>query len=150
MRHGRGDLDSSASRREKRLDPRLIETVELAVLMGWNALYSGPRQSLSYLVSNRAERFEWNWEQVAKDRFPTDIDDKPVLTVKLIRAGGKVPQLVRIITANLSEDKTELTIQALVAVHDGGDIELKLKDDSLTDERRKKLMCSRIMLRSPS
>lgn len=136
LRHGEGGLDSSAPpRREKPLDPRLVETVELAVLMGWNALYSGPRQGLSYLVSNRAERFVSKyWQTVAETRFPIDINKKTVLTVKPIRAGGKVPQLVRVITANLSEDKTELTVRALVAVHDGGDnIELKLKDDSLTD-----------------
>ena len=52
--------------------------------MGWRALYSGDDQHLTYVVSNRSEKYGWRWDTLSNRYFLQDHADKDVLDVRLV------------------------------------------------------------------
>jgi hypothetical protein len=114
-------------RRESELDPVIIETVELAVLMGWRALYPGSRQNLTYLVSDRAEEYGWDWNLVARLNF-SDEREAPALRVARVRSTSKRPQLDRVAASRVASDGTAASVDALFTGNEGGSVTVELED----------------------
>lgn len=108
-----------------KLSPSLIESVELAVLMAWEAYTSTNNQRLGYFVSDRAHKYHWNWKG-KESLFKSNAGDHSKLDVRLTPAQTTKPLLDLILSSALDGDKLSVTF-TLVA-NDGGEIKLALVD----------------------
>lgn len=101
----RGVLPPSSGEAPNRLirglDPAFIETVEFAVLQAWRAFNRGGNQRMSYLVSDRAAEYDWDWERLAAARLGG-------AAIRSVRARGNTPEISRVISVRRSDDGQRL------------------------------------------
>ena len=101
----------------KEFDSSVIEGIEIAVLMGWRALYSGDDQHLTYIASNRSEKYGWSWDTFSNRYFRQDHTDKDVLDVRLVgESSSGAPVLTQPVRAR-KVNAHSLIVEALFATH---------------------------------
>jgi hypothetical protein len=108
------------------LSPSLIESVELSVIMAWEAYTSTNKQTIKYFVSDRAHKYNWNWKGL-ESLFKVDANHlKNKLEVRLTPAQTTNPVLDKILSASKSDNY--LTITFTLIPNDGGEIKLSIGD----------------------
>jgi hypothetical protein len=113
----------------EQMDPSLIESVEVGVLMGWRALYSGDNQHITFAVSSRATAYGWDWNQFA--RLPIFSSTAgPTLSPIPIGAGSEAtPMLSQVIHTSVSASNDRLAVDILINTNGAaGNIVLALPD----------------------
>lgn len=103
-------------REENYLDPRFVETVEFSVLMAWRAYNRGPEQRISYLVSDRAQDFGWDWTTLASGRLGTSEAGVPIASIETVENSSDRPQMNRIASLRLSADGSKGMVTVLFSV----------------------------------
>lgn len=127
----RGRLPDTALRasgdRGTRFEPRLVESIELAVLMAWRAQHAGEDHRIGYIVGNRAEAYQWKWDIVAR-RFGTTQTNKRIAIFETVGETVLYPRLDRIATASRTADDTQISIVVLIDTPADGTITLDVQD----------------------
>jgi hypothetical protein len=96
-----------------KFDSSVIEGIEIALLMGWRSLYSGDKQNLTYVVSNRSEQYGWNWQTFRNKHFGPDV--LKVVTVGAMTSGA--PVLVQPVRTFIATDASSLVVEAVFATN---------------------------------